>query len=563
MSPSNPETDVLVVGAGPVGLTLACELRRHGVPCRVLDDGDGPTPPEQSRALALHARTLEVFDGMGLAGPILQRGRRIRALDASRGGHRFARFEFDFSGLDTPYPFVISLSQGETEKLLVDRLRGLGGAVEWRTRLEGLSQDADGVSATLAGDADGRRPTRTGWLVGCDGAHSTVRQQLGLPFTGASSGEKFLLADVRMSCSLAPDEGHLLFTADGPVAAFPMPRADHWRLIDATGTADVSEPAAILEQFRRLLRQDGLKGAVIAEAEWASSFHISRRTTGRLRVGRCFLAGDAAHVHSPVGGQGMNTGIQDAHDLAWKLALVRAGAAPPSLLDSYEAERQPVAEAVLRETDRATWIATLKNPVGRGLRDLLAGWLSHWGFARRRITLALSELGINYRGSPVVAEDWTGHLGGAPRAGDRVPDVELAPERTERARSSPEKEKARSNSAGGPARLFDLLRETRHVLLLFEGSGATSADLDGMAEVVRGQRAEQVVPYRVCRPGAVPGGGSVAAVRPLHDPDGRLHRRFDARTACAYLIRPDGYVGYRGRPASPERLAAYLGRVLR
>jgi 2-polyprenyl-6-methoxyphenol hydroxylase-like FAD-dependent oxidoreductase len=545
MNPSNRETDVLVVGAGPVGLTLACELRRHGVPCRVFDDGDGPTPPEQSRALALHARTLEIFDAMGLAGPILQRGRRIRALNVYRGEHRFARLEFDFSGLDTPYPFVLSLSQGETEKLLFDRLRSLGGTVEWRTRLEDLSQDAGGVSAILTGDGDGRRPIRTGWLIGCDGAHSTVRQQLGLPFKGANYDEKFLLADVRMTSSLAPDEGHLLFTANGPLAAFPMPRSDHWRLIDATGTADVSEPAAILEQFRHLLREAGLKEAVIVETEWVSSFHISRRTTGRLRVGRCFLAGDAAHIHSPVGGQGMNTGIQDAHDLAWKLALARSGAAPESLLDSYEAERQPVAEAVLRETDRATWMATLKNPVVRGLRNLLAGWLSHWGFVRRRLTLALSELGVNYRGSPVVAEDWRGRSGSAaPHAGDRVPDIELAA------------------SADGPARLFDLLRDTRHTLLLFEGSGATLADVDGLAEMVQGHWEGQVVSYRVCRPGTTPDGGSGAVVRPLPDPDGRLHRRFDARSACVYLIRPDGYVGYRGLPVRPERFTAYLERVL-
>jgi 2-polyprenyl-6-methoxyphenol hydroxylase-like FAD-dependent oxidoreductase len=546
MNPSHPEADVLVVGAGPVGLTLACELRRHGVDCHVVDDGNGPTPPEQSRALGVHARTLEVFDVMGVVGPILERGRRIHALNAYHGHRRFARFELDFAGLDTPYPFVLSLSQGETEQILFGRLVGLGGTVQWRTHLEGLHQDATGVSATLTGDNGERRQLRSGWLVGCDGAHSVVRQQLGLPFRGASYDERFLLADVRMAWPMAADEGHLLLTADGPIAAFPLPQADRWRLIDATGAADVTEPAAILERFRQLLHGIGLKDVVPEESAWASSFRISRRTTGRLRVGRCFLAGDAAHIHSPVGGQGMNTGIQDAHDLAWKLALVRAGAAPESLLDSYEAERQPVAEAVLRETDRATWMATLRNPVGRGLRNLVVSWLSRLRSVRRWLTRELSELGVRYRDSPVVAEDWHGaSRNGAPRAGDRVPDVELAP------------------SAGGPARLFELLRGTRHTLLLFEDNNPAFSAVDAVAEVVRKRWAALVEPCRVLRPGAGANGSAAAMGRSLLDPDGRLHRRFDARQACVYLIRPDGYVGYRGKPARPERFAAYLERVLR
>jgi 2-polyprenyl-6-methoxyphenol hydroxylase-like FAD-dependent oxidoreductase len=542
MSASSRDIDVLVAGAGPVGLSMACELRRHGVACRIIDKEVGPTPPEQSRALGIHAATLEVFETLGVLGPALQRGRRVRGLDAYHGGRRFAHFELDFSGLGTPYPFLLSLSQGETERVLIERLAELGGAVEWRTPLEGLSQDAEGVTVTLGMDG-GSRQARAGWVVGCDGAHSTVRHHLGLAFAGDSYPEKFLLADVRLVWQLSQDEGHLLITPEGPIAAFPLPQPGRWRLIDATGTTDVDEPAAIFTRLSDLLRRSGLKGVSISDPEWASSFHISRRAAGHFQAGRCFLAGDAAHVHSPVGGQGMNTGIQDAHNLAWKLALVNAGAAPESLLSTYEAERLPVAQAVLRGTDRATWVATLKNPVGQAIRNLVIDWLSRLAFVRRRLTRELSELGISYRGSPVVAEDWAGDgLPDAPRPGDRAPDVTLGAH------------------AGALTRLFDLLRGTQHTLLLLEGAEpANDRALDAVADLVRVRWPGRVVPWRVSRH---PEADGPAPDRRVPDPEGRLHRLLGARHACLYLVRPDGHVGYRASPPDASRFARYMGRVL-
>jgi hypothetical protein len=361
-----------------------------------------------------------------------------------------------------------------------------------------------------------------------------------------------------MNWSLPQDEAHLLLDRSGPVAAFPLPEPDHWRLIDATGTSTVgrpgtgNDPGSIVGRFQELLSRTGIKDAAIVQPIWTSAFHIGRRVVNHLRVGRCFLTGDAAHIHSPVGGQGMNTGIQDACNLAWKLALVVGGESADALLDSYEAERLPVAETVLRGTDRATWIATLRNPVGRAVRDWLTASLSGFSLVRRRLTRELSELGVAYRHSPIVAEDWQGGFAStAPRPGDRVPDVALTP-----APGGP--------LLGRPARLFDVLYGTHHTLLLFEGS---EARLDGIANVARERWAGQVDTYDIARPEAGPGCSTdetgIARQACLADPDGRLHRLFDARSACLYLIRPDGHVGYRARPPDPDRFTAYLGRVLR
>jgi hypothetical protein len=239
----------------------------------------------------------------------------------------------------------------------------------------------------------------------------------------------------------------------------------------------------------------------------------------------------------------MNTGIQDAHNLAWKLALVIAGAAPESLLTTYEAERLPVARAVLRGTDRATWVATMKNPVGRVIRNLLASWLARSATFRRWMTRELSELSISYRGSPVVAEDWEGGgLANVPHPGDRVPDLELA------------------HPDGGPTRLFDLLRGTEQHLLLFEGEPQARGALEAVADLVRQRWPGQVVTWRVAR--GTQTDGSAAEHRVL-DPGGRLHRLFDARRACLYLVRSDGHVGYRACPPDAGRFADYMGRVLR
>lgn len=556
------ETDVLVVGAGPVGLTAACELSRHGARCRVIDADGGPTPANESRALAVWPRTLEVFRGVGVVDRVLARGKRVHAMNIHKGGRRLARVGLDLDGdeaADTPYPFTMSVPQGETERALIERLDELGGAVEWGTRLTGFRQDGAGVTATVTGPGGGGEfPVRARWMIGCDGARSVVRHQLGLTFAGAEYEEPFLLADVRIDWDLPEDEAHVLLApGGGAVAAFPLPGPGRWRLIDATGSGVVDDPARIVEGFRAFVRAARGPAAEVGDPVWASSFRIHRRIVDRLRVGRVFVAGDAAHVHSPVGGQGMNTGIQDAYNLAWKLALACRGRAGEALLDSYHAERHPVAARVLQGTDRGTRLITLRGALPRFARDRLVGLSARFDFAGRRVRHTLSELGVGYRESPAVGGDRAGPLaalisrvggrGGfasAPQPGDRAPDVLLAPE-----------------GGGGPARLFDVLTGPRHTLLLFPGGPDAVAGGGGLAAVrdlVADRYADLIRPWQVASGRGDTENAPAPGCETLRDPAGSLVPRYGADEPCLYLIRPDGHVGYRARHPDADALRAHL-----
>ena len=547
---------VLVVGAGPVGLTMACELARHGVPCRIIDSSPGPT--EQSRALGIQARTLEVLEDVGVVAEVLSRARKIHGLGAFSDGRRVTHITFDLEGLETPFPYLLVLPQGVTEQILVDRLKGHGIEVERRTSLRGFSRDGSGVTASLV-DSEGQASTvRASWLVGCDGARSAVRKVLALPFEGSEYEESFLLADVRLAWDRPDDEMTIILTSEGPLIGFPFPESGRWRLVHAsTKPVDDSEaePSRVVERLQGMLREHGRPEAVVSEPTWTSAFKIHRRVAGRFREGRCFVAGDAAHIHSPAGGQGMNTGIQDAYNLAWKLALVERGASPVSLLDSYSTERRGVVAGVVRGSDLTTRVVTLRNPVAKAVRNHLAGLLGEFDFVARRLSRTISELGIEYHSSPIVAEDRGGtfrsglaetfDFRAGPHPGDRVPDVFLEP----------------PPNIEGPHRLFDVLHGTKHVLLLFEGAHGVedAGPFEAVREVAR-EHAAHIETILVVRgdmaPPWIDWDGPM-----LLDHLGGLHHRFGARGPCLYLIRPDGYLGYRAMPPDSGKLTSYLGRI--
>jgi 2-polyprenyl-6-methoxyphenol hydroxylase-like FAD-dependent oxidoreductase len=558
MPSSTPhDVAVLVVGAGPVGLTMACELTRHGLGCRIIDRNEAPTT--QSRALALHARTLEVFENVGIIEPVLARGRPIHGLNVSTHGRRIIHLRFDLRDLATPYPYVVSLPQNDTEQILTDLLTRRGVTIERHTELVDLRQESSGVVATLCA-SEGTREVRAKWLIGCDGARSVVRHRLDQPFEGAEYEETFLLADVHIDWTPPEDEGCVLLQNDGGAfAAFPLPGPRRWRLIDTSAVDVGDDPGRIIERFREILAANGHREAVIRDTVWTSSFRIHRRVVRHFRVGRCFLAGDAAHIHSPVGGQGMNTGMQDAYNLAWKLALVEAGAGREAILDSFNAERRPVALDVLRGTDFATRIVQLHHPMLGGARNFIAELLCHLDFVQHQVSRNLSELGVDYRHSPIVAEDHAGlirtlitnpgRLGDyfdfthGPHAGDRVPDVALQPA-----------------DAAGPTRLFDAVRGIRHTLLLFPGlhPETSASGLGAVHALVRERYGATISPLFVRR-----GNHTLSPANADHllDPSDHLHRRFGAHSECLYLIRPDGYVGYRSQPPDAGRLRAFLERI--
>jgi 2-polyprenyl-6-methoxyphenol hydroxylase-like FAD-dependent oxidoreductase len=564
---------VLVVGAGPVGLTLATLLHRHGVAARVVDQNDGPV--RESRATDVHARTLELLETVGLAGELIARGKKARAATFYGGGRRIARVPVhqlvDVSRggaipareLTTHYPFILGVPQYETERVLLEDLERQGGAVERGVRLEGLAQGPGDVIARLS-RGGAIEEARFSFVAGCDGASSTVRREMGLSFEGLTYPEHFMLADLAIDWALDPDELHVFLSEHGFFQVLPMPGDRRVRLfLDVPLREAALDPT--LETFRALAAARVHAPLTLRDPGWMSKFRVHRRMAPRYRIGRLMLAGDAAHVHSPVGGQGMNTGIQDAFNLAWKLALCARGRASDALLDSYHTERHAVAVATLSDTHFATRLSMIKAPVARELRDLATSMASAIGPFQRWIAEVTGELRVHMRNSPIVEQrrgsvlfstlardpanehpsvaDWI-EFGGAPEAGTRPPDRRFGPE-------------------GAQRRLFSLLPGTRHLLLLFDGARPTPegyANLSRIAAAVRASfpdlvDAKVVVPAAE-RPASLPDADAV-----LLDPGADLHCAFGAHAECAYLIRPDGYVGYRAQPADEVGIVGYLSRL--
>jgi 2-polyprenyl-6-methoxyphenol hydroxylase-like FAD-dependent oxidoreductase len=513
---------VIINGAGPVGLTLACELARHGVDFRILEKR--PEPSVESRALAIFPRTLEVFHAMGLLDGVLAEGQKLHAVRLSNESRKLA--EIDFAKVESPYPFAISLPQSRTERLLEARLESLGAKVERSMELTAFEQRGDSVDVKFRAADGSMQSVQGGWLVGCDGAHSTVRHLLGANFQGAQYEEEFLLADVKVDSELEPDMAHLYFSKEGILAYFPFAGGRGRIIADQRPGAQHQLAEPTMEELLDLIKQRCPVRFDISDCVWKAWFRISHRMVEHFLSGRVLLAGDAAHIHSPAGGQGMNTGIQDAFNLGWKLRLVAGGAATPKLLDSYEAERLPVAKSVVAITDRLTRAATTQSAAAQQVRDWLLPVFSGVPFVKDAMAGRMSEVSIDYR-----ASEWVENHGlAAVRAGDRAPDAVLFDRATHQ-----------------ELRIFDLLKTPGFVLLAFQGPDSRPVD-PAILQNLPGRV------YSVMRPGQKPLPDS------LEDRDCRAHTVYGIAGECILiLIRPDGYIGFRGPKISA--LSDYLGRI--
>lgn len=403
-------TDVVIVGAGPTGLALACGLQAAGVTVRVLDNADGPAVT--SRALGLQPRGVEVLDRLGALGDLPERGLSVRRVDVNVDGRPLASFPV---GQPTRLggPRALLISQAEIEGALRDRLTNLGGTIEWGTPVTGLSVGSDQMAVTT-----GDRQVRAGWVVGADGAHSAVRKAAGIGFPGVPIVERFLLADVHADLDYPREGATTWVRGDRLLATFPLPGVDLWRVMAPAPAElpDDARPADIVGYLAGVLAAEA--GGTLHSTVWTSTFRIQRRLADTYRRGRVLLAGDAAHIHSPLGGQGMNTGIGDAENLAFKLALVVSGRADEHLLDTYEAERRPIAKDVLQTTSGLTQIVVGQGRMARAIRDHIAIPLLNQAWVQCRITERSSQLEVSYRVGPLGARRW--RPGRQP--GDRVPD---------------------------------------------------------------------------------------------------------------------------------------------
>jgi 2-polyprenyl-6-methoxyphenol hydroxylase-like FAD-dependent oxidoreductase len=521
----NTTDEVLVVGAGPVGLTTACQLARHGVPVRVVDSLEQPTT--ESRAVGVHARSLEMLAALGVLPQLESRGRRIGALGMLDGRTGATRTRIDVTGISSRHPYVLDVPQPDTEAVLAERAAELGIVVERGVTLTALAQDADGVEVTLR-SRGGEQTARVGWVVGADGGHSTTRTLAGAKLEGGFHGQHFAMADVDVETSWAPDAIRMCTHPDGMGILFPLAgrRARVMFLVDDPGAG---APDPTLEQIQALADARMHGGHVtVSNPRWLTYFEVHHAQVPQYRLGRVLLAGDAAHIHSPAGAQGMNTGIQDAANLAWKLALVARHRADAGLLDSYHDERHPVGAMVVRSTTVLTDIGTATGAEG-AVRNLALFLVGHLPRIADTAAATLTETTVAYRHSALSVHHGAHHRGTA-QAGEHAPDPDglLGPD-------------------GNPVTVEDLL--TRPGMLLLVRSTDEVDDL----------RAALGDLGTVVRIGNGPSEGGVA------DPGDVLGRAYGwgADGDGMALIRPDGYLGLVADSADAAVLRTYLADTLR
>ena len=497
MTQEHPTPTVLVVGAGPTGLTLACHLARCGVSFRVIEAA--PVPNPGSRGKGLQPRSLEVFDNLGIVERVIAHGQMAMPMRSTAPDGQVTMSDPPpmANRPDIPYMASLITPGWRTEEALRGKLTELGGTVEFGVTLSSFEQSEAGVSAVVVQNGESKTISAR-WLVGCDGGHSIVRKQSGISFVGETREEvRMIVADVAVQ-GLNRDAWHVWRHAEGMVSLCPLPSTDMFQY--QAGIAPGQDAELSLANIQATLdHRSGRADIRLQEPKWSSLWRANIRLVERYRQGAVFLAGDAAHVHSPAGGQGMNTGIQDAHNLGWKLAAVGKGASP-ALLDSYEAERRPVAASVL----------ALSNA-------LLKQMLEDKGITTRRDTSTL-QLGVGYRDSTLARDD---RAEGAPlRAGDRAPD---APQ---------------LRTVEGERRLFELTRGQHFTLLCFGGAPSVEAPRLGL-QILR------VV-------------GKPAGPGEISDAAGHLARAYGPTDRTLLLIRPDGYVGMISDSGDASAVSRYF-----
>ena len=510
------QTDVLIVGAGPTGLMLASQLARRGVRPLIIDRHSGPA--QQTRAMAVHARTLEIYAKLGIADRALQLGRRGNAANMWAQGERRARIPLGEIGQGlSPFPYVLMLGQDDNEQIMGEKLGDYGITVQWNTELVSLEQFPDHVEATLK-SAGTTRTVTAAYVAGCDGSRSAVRDLSGITFPGAPYEQTFFVADTEATGSMVPEELNVYMWRDGFHLFFPMRGPDRWRVIGILPKGQRDKDDVTFDEVVPAITQEAGTNLHFKSCSWFSTYRIHHRCAEHFRDRRCFLLGDAAHIHSPAGGQGMNTGLQDAYNLAWKLALVVQNKANASLLDTYEAERMPVAQRLLRTTDRAFQLLVSESWIAGIFRTKLITRLAAFAMTRQRARLlafrTISQIGISYRNSS-LSKSLQPAADGAPAAGDRFPWMKL-----------------RLQPGGAVEDLFEKLDDTRFNLLVI------------------GQTPE----------GGVPSFGSSLRtfVIPADGVNGNALTRAHISGPAFYLLRPDGHVGLAGTRFDPAAVKRYL-----
>lgn len=522
MGANSHNPDVVVVGAGPVGLVAAYDLARRGIAVRIIDKLERPTA--ESRAIAIHARSLDMFDRMGIVDDLIATGVKSTGMNMYAGGKKMVRLPIDV--VDSAYPCTLVTAQTETERILTAHLSALGVTVERGLEVTELSQNEKAVQLSVRHADGGTDAIEASWVIGTDGSHSNVRRLVGTQLRGSFKGERFILGDVEVEPHFDNANMYTYFDPDGPVVTLPM-LGGRVRFLaqihDAPGTPLNQHPTQ--EQLQQII--DARIGDVtITTPHWLTCFEIHHGQVPAYRLGRVFLAGDAAHIHSPAGGQGMNTGIQDAFNLSWKLAAVIKGDAGDALLDSYHAERHPIGKQVIDFTSTLTRLGTLRGPA-RVLRDAVVRVVGHLPPAVRVMASNIAETNIAYKNSPITLSAGPRHA--KVSAGQHLPHI---------AEPAVQKQLSVAFGAGNSG----------HTVLAVAGHGpAPAAGPAGQMQVLITAQNTLVDGYDVV----------------VADPDELIAKRYGLRGGGRIVVRPDGYIGAVVEPDDQNGVANYFANLAR
>ena len=519
---------VLIVGAGPTGMMAALELGRLGIHVRLIEKTTEPATT--SRAVGVQARTLELFEQRGMAEELLKQGNPAHAASGWGGGERVFKLKFDT--IDSKYQYLFFVSQATTEGVLRDALAKADVEIEWGTTMTsfGEAEHSDEVHATIQTEDGKTEQVTCAYLISAEGAHSTARQTLGLNYEGKSLEEQYALGDLHLDSELPEDEMHVFSSEYGFMGMFPM-GGGRWRLIASNPISTPSkdtEPG--IEELQKLYDQRSPVPGKFRDMSWSSWFHINSRMIETMNVRRIFFGGDSAHIHSPAGAQGMNTGMQDMINLAWKMAMVMKGQAKPELLDTYSAERVPVIRNVLTKTEGLTAAIGSENRLFRSIFNHVMPWVASLDAVQRNSSERMSQLGLNYEGSPLAVSDGhPGHL----KPGDRMPDLAVRALNVQG--SADQKTEATT--------LFGLMDPQRFTIFYtnIADPAKTHAEIN-----------DQIGAWHDRIGGRQIGAGD----------DAETFARLFGRKPGITLVRPDGYVAFIGTDRSVKALAAYCDRWL-
>ncbi|MDQ4121463.1 MAG: FAD-dependent monooxygenase [Acidobacteriota bacterium] len=512
------ETDVIIVGAGPTGLSLACQLFRYGIDFVILDKNDGIS--RYSKAIGVQARTLEIYEQIGLADDLIGLGAKAEKAQLVEGGEVRGKIELAQIGQGlSPYPFLLLVEQNKQEGLLLNFLKTNGKDVLWQTELISFSQDENGVAANLKTVNNELKTIRAKYLVGCDGAKSPVRNTLDLNFEGSTFERLFYVADVKINWDFAHDSLYVALAQSTITAFFPLPGENRFRIVGTFPENEERREGEVLyEEIERQIAADTKLNLDIHDVNWFSVYRVHSRRVNKFSEGRCFLAGDAAHIHTPAGAQGMNTGIQDSYNLAWKLAHVLRGKADAKLLDSYNEERLENAKNLLETTDRIFEFGASPETVTSYIRTHIFPYIANFalnlGPVKNFIFPLISQIGINYRHSSL--SDHFEDSNFKVKAGDRMPYFLIE-----------------------GASIYDRLKEPKFHLLTFS-DGET--DSQTLREQIGNEFAD-LYDYNVF---------------PLYP---RIAEIFDSRKTFTVLLRPDNYIATMFSDAEHNRIKAYFNSL--